>query len=92
MAALLDMASGILAGLPPRKPLRDWERAILAPPAEEVFYMYGGNLQPEWALVIAAGVVAIGRWREAKADQADKAPLPPQPAAPPAVEAAPAAA
>lgn len=79
VSALLDMLSGILTSVPPKAPLRPWEREILQPPCEEVFYMYGGNLSPEWSLVIAAGVVALGRWREARmASDAGRA-LPPEP-------------
>lgn len=67
VAALLDMVSGVLGSVPPRKPLQDWERAILQTPTEEVFYLYGGNLSPEWSLTIAAGAIALGRWREYQA-------------------------
>lgn len=63
------MVSGLLASVPPKQPLQDWERGLLQTPAEEVFYLHGGNLSPEWSLVIAAGVIGLGRLRAYRAAQ-----------------------
>lgn len=78
---ILALCDVLASRLPPERPLSAEERKAIGGPLELTLYKYGGDLGPEWQLALAVGMVALGRYVEAKGQAKKEPAVEPQKAA-----------